>query len=200
MSSSSPMAKVGSRAAPGLRGITGELDAIDGEHFPADQALPVAEVKHLGEELGDFLVETGNKSGQRRKVRRAIATEGDEGDVFATQPLDAPAAHHALGVGAKNDLEQHPRWIGTGAALVILVTTVEQGKIKFVIEQVMHGVFETARQELLLQIHRQEPRAGVDRFVAGHGASPISTSGWSLVIPYGSRHDGGMNAIFLHRR
>src|SRR5574343_2038986 len=64
----------------------------------------------------------------------------------------------------------------------------------------MHGMFEAARQELFLQIHRQESRAGVDCLVASHGVSLNSTSGWSLVIPYGSRHDAGMNTIFLQRR
>ena len=86
-----------------------------------------------------------------------------------------------------------------GAGLVIAVPGVEAEKVEFVLKQVMHGMLETARQQLLFQIHRQEPRAGVDRFVTGHRLLLNSTSGWSLVIPYGSRHDGGMNIIFLKR-
>ncbi len=162
--------------------------------------MPVTEVEHLGEELGDLLVEAGNEGGQRREVRRTIATEGDEGDVFSTQPLDPPAAHHTLGVGAEDDLEQHPRRIGAGAVLVIAITGVEEGKIEFVVEQVMHGMLETARQELFLEINRKESRAGIDCFVAGHGRLLNLTSAWSLVIPYGSRHDVSMNTIFLQRR
>jgi hypothetical protein len=61
-------------------------------------------------------------------------------------------------------------------------------------------MLETARQKLLLQIDRQESRAGINCFVAGHGTSPSSSSAWSLVIPYGSRHDDGMNTLFLQRR
>lgn len=36
--------------------------------------------------------------------------------------------------------------------------------------------------------------------VANHGTALLSTSGWRLVIPYGSRHDAGMNTIFLQPR
>ena len=90
--------------------------------------------------------------------------------------------------------------IGAGATLVIAITAVEAGKVEFVVEQVMHGGFKTARQQLLLQIHRQESRAGVDCFISGHRHLLNSSSGLNLDIPYGSRHDADMNAIFLQRR
>ncbi len=48
------MGEVGPRAALGFGGVAWELDAVDGEHFSADHALPVTEVEHLSEELGDF--------------------------------------------------------------------------------------------------------------------------------------------------
>lgn len=44
---------------------------------------------------------------------------------------------------------------------------VEQSKAELVVEQAMHGMLETARQQLFFQIHREEPRAGVDCLVAG---------------------------------
>jgi hypothetical protein len=69
------MGEVSPGATLGFGGVAGQLDAIDGEHFPADQALPVAEVKHLGKELGDLLVETGDEGGQRGEVGGAIAAE-----------------------------------------------------------------------------------------------------------------------------
>ena len=42
------MGEVGPRAALGFGGVAGQLDAVDGEHVPADQALPMAEKQHLG--------------------------------------------------------------------------------------------------------------------------------------------------------
>ncbi len=62
----------------------------------------------------------------------------------------------------------------------------------------MHGMFEIARQELLIQIHRQAPRAGVDCLVTGHGAFLYLTSDLSLVIPYGSRQDAGWMLFFYN--
>ena len=84
--------------------------------------------------------------------------------------------------------------------MVVAVTGVEAGKVEFAFKQVMHGMFETARQQLLFQIHRQEAGAGIYCFVTGHGSLLNSTSDWSLVIPYGSRHDAGMKILFLQLR
>ena len=89
--------------------------------------------------------------------------------------------------------------VGAGAALVIALTGVEAGKVEFVLKQVMHTMLEAAWQGLLLQIHRQKPRAGVDCVAPGHRRLLNLFSGLSLVIPYGSRHDIGMNIIFLQR-
>ena len=55
--------EVGTGAALGLAGVARQLDAVDGEHLAADQSLPVADVEHLGEELGDVVA-------QRRTRRR----------------------------------------------------------------------------------------------------------------------------------
>ena len=117
----------GARITPGFGGVARQFGAVYGEYLPADQALTVAEVKHLGEELGDFLFEAGNKGGQRRKVRPAIATEGDEGDVLAAQPLDAPTAHRTLAAGAENDFEQHPRRVGSSTVQVVAIAGIENG-------------------------------------------------------------------------
>ena len=117
--------EVSAGAAFGFGGVAGQLDAVDGEHFAADQALPVAEVEDLGKEFGNFFVKAGDEGGERGEVRHGIARKRYEGDVFAAQPLDTPAAHDALGVGAENDLEQHSRRIGAGAILVVAVAAVE---------------------------------------------------------------------------
>jgi hypothetical protein len=63
------MREIGPRAAPGFGGLTRQLDAIDGEHFPTDQPLPVTQVQHLRKASGDFLIEAGNEGGERGEVR-----------------------------------------------------------------------------------------------------------------------------------
>ena len=44
--------EIGARAGLGFAGVTGQLDTVDGEHLAPDQALPIAERQHLGEQLG----------------------------------------------------------------------------------------------------------------------------------------------------
>ena len=38
-----------------LTGVGRELDAIDGKHLPANQALPITDHQHLGEQLRHFM-------------------------------------------------------------------------------------------------------------------------------------------------
>ena len=48
----------------------------------------------------------------RARCRKILFQPGfrrKKGAGLPAQPLDAPAADNALGVGAENDLEQHPR-------------------------------------------------------------------------------------------
>ena len=80
----------------------------------------------------------------------AIATQGDEGDVFAAQALNTSAADDAFSVSTENDLEQQSRRIGGGACLVIAITRIKTGQVKVVIEQVMDSMGKTAGDELLL--------------------------------------------------
>lgn len=105
-------------------------------------------------------------------MRGGIAAQGDEGDVFPAQPLDAPAADDTPGVGTEDDLEQHPGRVGRRAVLVVAVTGGKAAEVDFMFDQMMHRMLETARQQLLCQIHRQEAGAGVDPLVARHAAAP----------------------------
>ena len=194
------MREVGTGAAFGFGRIAGQLDAVDGEHFLPDQALPVAEVEHLREEFGDFLIEAGDEGGEGREVWRRVTGERNEGDVFPAQAFDPPAADDALRVGAENEFEQGARRIGRGTVQVVTVTGIETGKIEFVIEQVMHGMLETAGQQLFLQIDGEKTRAGVDDLVTGHDVTAKWNIAWTLVIPVGSPQNAGMMDIFLQRR
>jgi len=117
--------KISTGAAFGFTGVAREFDAINREHLASDQALPVAEVDHLGEELGDVFAQSGDKGGDGRKVRGAVTGERDEADVFSAQPLNPPAADDAFGVGAQDVLEQHSRRVGGGTCIVVAVATVK---------------------------------------------------------------------------
>ena len=137
--------EIGTGTALGLGGIAWQFDAVDGEHLPTNQALSIAEVEDLGEQSGDVVAQSRDKGGNRGEVRGAVAGERDEGDVLAAQAFAAPAADDAFGVGAKDDLEQHSRWVGRGAGGVVVVARVKTRKIKVVFEQVMHGMGKAAR-------------------------------------------------------
>lgn len=100
--------KVGTGATLLLAGVAWELDAINREHRPSDQALSVTEVENLGEEPGDILAQTRDKGSDGRKVGRAVTGECNERHVLSAQPFNPTAADHAFGVGAEDDLKQPP--------------------------------------------------------------------------------------------
>ena len=90
--------------------------------------------------------------------------------------------------------------IGAGAGQVVLVAGVEAAEIEFAIDEVVQGMFEGAGQELRLQIHGNEARAGVDGFVAGHGVVSVSDLLITLDVADGSRQDARMKRLFLQLR
>jgi hypothetical protein len=116
----------------------------DGKHLAADQALPVAQVEHLGKELGDVVAQAGDEGGDGGEVWRAVAAQGDEGDVFPAGTFYSPAADEALAIGEQDDFEQHPRWVGSGTSEIVLVAGVEAGEVQFVVDQVVERMFEGA--------------------------------------------------------
>jgi hypothetical protein len=61
-------------------------------------------------------------------------------------------------------------------------------------------VFEGTGQQLPFEIDGDQPRAGVDVFVAGHDSSFARTYALSIDIPFGSRHDASMKRLFLQLR
>ena len=72
------MSKVSSRTTFGFRGVAGQFNAINGEHFSANQALAIAEIKPLGKALGDFFIKAGNKGREGGEVRCGIARKRNE--------------------------------------------------------------------------------------------------------------------------
>jgi len=106
------------------------------------------------------------------KCGAVYAAQGDEGDVFPAQPFDTPTTDDTPGIGAENDLKERSPVDTAGPVLIVTVTPGKAAQLDFVLEEVMHRVLETARQELLLQIHRQEAGTGVDPLVTRHLAAP----------------------------
>ena len=141
----------------------------------------------------------GHEGGDGGEVRRAVAGEGDEGDVLAAGAFDVAAADDALAVGEQHDLEQHGRRVGGGAGVVVVVAGVEAGQVELVIDQVVQRVFEGAGEQLPLQIDGNKARAGVDVFVARHAGLQMNFR-LSLDIPFGSRQNARMKRLFLQPR
>ena len=59
-----------------------------------------------------------------------------------------------------------------GLMVVLSIVITIWAAFYFMREQMMHRMLETARQQLLRKIHRQEAGAGVDPLVARHAAAP----------------------------
>ena len=64
------------------------------------------------------------------------------------------------------------------------------------IQQVMHRMGKAARQKLLLQIHREKPRAGVDVFVACHPKVSRTNTPWSLAMTNRSPQNADFGRFF----
>ena len=96
-------------------------------------------------------------------MRRRVATQRDEGDVRAAEPLDGATAHDAVRIGAQDHGEQHRRRVRRGSGLVVPEARIEARQVDRVGQQVVRGVFERAGQELLGEIDRAES-AGSGRY------------------------------------
>src|SRR5690606_25094856 len=142
--------------------------AVDSEHLAADEALAIAQIEHLTEEAGDVIAQAGDEDGDGGVVQNAVATEGNEGYMFAAGAFDAARTDDALTVGEEDDLEQHARRKGAGAGEVVPVAGIEAGQVDLVVDQMVQGILEGARQQLPFEINGNEARAVVDRLVAGH--------------------------------
>lgn len=71
-------------------------------------------------------------------------------------------------VGEQHDLEQHGGRIRCRAGFIIFEATIETRQVYLVIEQMVQRMLKSARQKLLLQVHRDQSRTRVDVFVARH--------------------------------
>jgi len=160
--------EVRSGTAPALARVAWQLNAVDGEHLAADQALPVAKEEHLREELGDGVGASSHEGCNGGKVRPTIARQRHERDVLTAGPLDLPAADDAARVGEQHNLEQHQRRIRRRPAGVVAVGGIKRRQVRLVVDQVRRRVLERPGEELAGQVHRQELRIGVDVLVARH--------------------------------
>ena len=160
----------------------------------------VADEEYLGEDAGDIVAQRCNKPGDSGEVRPAVAGQRDKGDVFAAGAPDAAAADNAHGVREQDNLQKHGGRIGGCPRHVVAVTRIETREIEFVVDQVVHGMFEGAGQKLLLQVDGEKAWAGVDVFVARHLLLQNINFKFDLDIYFGSRQDARMKILFLQLR
>ena len=80
------------------------------------------------------------------EVGAAVTAQGDEDNVVTAQAFDATAGNHTARVGQQHDLEQHGRWEGRCAGVVIFETGIEGAEVDLVIKQMVQRVLEGAGQ------------------------------------------------------
>ena len=68
------------------------------------------------------------------------------------------------------------------------------------VKQIVERMLDGARQQLLLKVHRDQARAGVDVFVTGHYLLRRLVFLFDLDLWIGSRHDAVMKRLFLQPR
>lgn len=156
------------RAAPSFRGVARQFHAVDGEHLVPDQSLPIADRDDRGEGPRDRIPQSTHEVGNRGEVRRVIAAQRDKGHVLLAEAFDAAAADHAVRIRDEHHLEQEAWWVGRRAGRIVMKACVEQREIELVVDEVCHGMFERARQQLAREIDRQQLGLGIDVLIAGH--------------------------------
>jgi hypothetical protein len=76
----------------------------------------------------------------------------------------------------------------------------EATQVKLLVEQVVQCMFESTRHKLPLQVNSQKSGAAINVFVTRHLLLQNIVLKLDLDIYFGSRHDAGMNRLFLQPR
>jgi len=139
--------EIGAGTASGFRCIAGQLDSVDGEHPPADETLLLTHREHLRKHRGDGIAQGSHEVGDGSEVRMTVARDRHEHHVLAARHLDVAAVNDALAVSQQHDLEQHRRWVGRCADLVVSKARFECRQAE-VLDQVTKSEFETTRKDL----------------------------------------------------
>lgn len=145
------LAELRKRAAPFLGGVAGQFAAIEGEEGAAKEVHLLTNHQHLNEEGADLVAHGGDELGDGGMVRRIIAGHGDENDVLVARPFDAAGADKPSGITEKDDLEQDLGIDRRAAGLVVAEACVKGGEVEPVFDDVVNGVFEGARDDLLFE-------------------------------------------------
>jgi len=124
-------------AAAFFAGIGGELDAIDGEHVAANQALGIAGHRDVAEQGFDLGAEVGYDLGKVGVAGLAVAADGNELDVALARLFDGPAGDQALAVGQQHDLEHDAGIVGAGSDVIVLERGIQGLEVEFVIDPVV---------------------------------------------------------------
>jgi len=117
-----------------------------------------------------------------------LAGQGHELHILPTGPFDPATADDPASIGEQDDLQQNLGGIGTGTRRVIGVMRIEGREVDLVLQQVVQGMLERARQNLLLEAQRHKGvLAEVRGLVAGHPILPCVNRCFSQSI---SRYPG----------
>jgi hypothetical protein len=146
--------EVGPGAAALFACVGGQLDAVDGEHLAADQALCIADQKRLFEDLTDQVTQTADEGGDGGEVGAAVTAEGDEDDVAMLQALhkrsmprlEITPRRVVNRASQQHDLEQHGGREGRRTGVVVVEACVEGAEVDLVVEQMAQRVLEGAGQ------------------------------------------------------
>jgi hypothetical protein len=159
--------------APFLGGIGGELAAVDGKHLLADEVKLITDEEDFEKEVDDLLIQGGDEVGNGGEVGGRITREGHEDNVLLAALLYLPAGGDAPGIGVEDDLQEDGGVIGRGAGIVIGVAGIEHGEVEFLVDQVIEGILEGAREDLLVKGDGNELALTVIvLFVACHPVPP----------------------------
>ena len=126
-----------------VTGIGGDQDVC----FEARRGL--LDHQHLTEQRLDRLAKAADEPYDVCMAWLAVATDGDELNVAQADVLDGAAGDDALAVGQQHDLEHDLRIVGAGAHCVVLEFGIHSREIKLVVDQVVQGECEAARNQLL---------------------------------------------------
>ena len=151
-----------------LEALLRELDAINRKHFAANHATLVTHREYRRKHRGDIVAERTDEMGNDLEVRRVRAAERDNVTCSSQAPGNGATAHQSPRVPEQHHFEQKRGRIRRCARRVIPEPRVERRLINGMINEVIERVFKRAGQQLTGEVHRQELRIGIDRFVAVH--------------------------------
>ena len=136
-------------------GVPGDPGAIDRHHAGLDQARPVTQLQHLGEQIGQRPLMPTDKPRDRRMIGNQVARDHPVGHVLTAVTLDRPRRPHLGRKRVQDQRHQHRRLIRRATMTIEAVGGIESRQI-----HARHRVDDEPRQMIgrqpLPDIRRQQ--------------------------------------------